>query len=143
MKKEFSKLFTLQAASVCVHECMHVCVRLCMHAHVCVWACVRPCARVCVCALMFVILYPFKSRSSAYVTFHVVNVFSCKHFHNAASFSTRGLIFTSWGCCGLSQRHTSAELAHSFLLRSCVCFCLYGPFNCISFHKFFKQLRFH
>ena len=34
----------------------------------------------------------------------------------------------------------STELAHSFLLCSCVYFCLYGPFNCISFHKFSRQL---
>ena len=27
-----------------------------------------------------------------------------------------------------------------FLFCSCVCFCLYGPFNCISFHKFTQQL---
>ena len=26
-----------------------------------------------------------------------------------------------------------------FLFRSCVYFCLYGPFNCISFHKFSRQ----
>ena len=32
------------------------------------------------------------------------------------------------------------ELAHSFLFCSCVCFCLYGPFDCISFHKFSQQL---
>ena len=31
-------------------------------------------------------------------------------------------------------------LAHSFLFCSCVYFCLYGPFNCISFHKFSWQL---
>ena len=29
---------------------------------------------------------------------------------------------------------------HSFLSHSCVCFCLYGPFNCISFHQFSRQL---
>ena len=34
----------------------------------------------------------------------------------------------------------TAELVHCFLFRSCVYFCLYGPFNCISFHKFFRQL---
>ena len=28
----------------------------------------------------------------------------------------------------------------SFLFCSCVCFCLYGPFNCISFPKFSRQL---
>ena len=33
----------------------------------------------------------------------------------------------------------AAELAHSCLLCSCVCFCLYGPFNCISFHKFSRH----
>ena len=32
------------------------------------------------------------------------------------------------------------ELANSFLVCSCVCFCLYGPFNSISFHKFSRQL---
>ena len=31
-------------------------------------------------------------------------------------------------------------LANSFLFCSCVCFCLYGPFSCISFHKFSRQL---
>ena len=32
------------------------------------------------------------------------------------------------------------ELAHSFLFCSCVRFCLYGPFNCISFRRFSRQL---
>ena len=36
--------------------------------------------------------------------------------------------------------HKPTELAHSFLFCSCVCFCLCGPFNCISFHKFSRQL---
>ena len=27
-----------------------------------------------------------------------------------------------------------------FLFCSCVCFCLYGPFNCISFHELSRQL---
>ena len=35
--------------------------------------------------------------------------------------------------------HIPSELAHSFLFCSCVCFYLYGPFNCISFHKFSWQ----
>ena len=34
----------------------------------------------------------------------------------------------------------SFGLAHSFLFCSCVYFCLYGPFNCISFRKFSRQL---
>ena len=52
----------------------------------------------------------------------------------------RRLTFTWWGCCGLYQRHKPTDFAHSFLFRSCVCFCLHGPFNCISFHKFSQQL---
>ena len=36
--------------------------------------------------------------------------------------------------------HKPTELAHSFKLCSLVYFCLYGPFNCISFHKFSQQL---
>ena len=52
----------------------------------------------------------------------------------------RGLTFSWWGCCGFSFRHWPAELAHSFLFCSCVYFCLYGSFNCISFHKFSRQL---
>ena len=43
----------------------------------------------------------------------------------------RGLTFTWWRCCGLCFWHQPARLARSFLFCSCVCFCLYGPFNCI------------
>ena len=32
------------------------------------------------------------------------------------------------------------SFALSFLFSSCVCFCLYGPFNCISYHTFSRQL---
>ena len=39
-----------------------------------------------------------------------------------------------------SHWHKSTELAHSFLFCSCICLCLYGLFNCISFHKFSWQL---
>ena len=44
-----------------------------------------------------------------------------------------------WGCSGLCLWHKPTKLAHSFLFCSCVCFFLYGPFNCISFHKFSQQ----
>ena len=47
-----------------------------------------------------------------------------------------GLTFTWWGCCGLCFQQKPTEFAHSFLFCSCVCFRLYGPFICISFHKF-------
>ena len=51
-----------------------------------------------------------------------------------------GLTFSWWGCYGLCHRHELTKLAHSFLFCSCVCFCLYGPFNNVSFHKFSWQL---
>ena len=51
----------------------------------------------------------------------------------------RGLTFT-WRCYGFCQRHKSTVPAHSFLFYSCVLFLSYGPFNCISFHKFSRQL---
>ena len=47
-------------------------------------------------------------------------------------FTSYGIKFYFW--------HEPAELAHSFLFRSSVCFGLYCPFNCISFHKFSRQL---
>ena len=53
---------------------------------------------------------------------------------------SHGLTFTLWGCCRLCFWHKPAKLADSALVCSCVSFCLYGPFNCISFHKFSRQL---
>ena len=50
------------------------------------------------------------------------------------------LTFTCWGCCSLCFWPKPTQLAHSFLFCSCVYFCLCGPFNCISFHKFSPQL---
>ena len=53
----------------------------------------------------------------------------------------RGLTFTWWGCYGLCLWRRPTELAHSFLFCSWVLlFCLYGPFNCILFNKFSRQL---
>ena len=48
--------------------------------------------------------------------------------------------FMWWGCCGLCFWHKLTELAYSFLFCSCVYLCLFGPFNCISFHKFSRHL---
>ena len=64
---------------------------------------------------------------------------------------TAAIVILLWGRVptGLPSRggditvyvwHKPAELVHSFLLCSCVYFCLCGPFNCISFHKFSQQL---
>ena len=63
--------------------------------------------------------------------------YSTFNFHPATACR---LNFTWWGCYGLCLWHRPTELAHSFLFCSCVCFCLYSPFNCISFHKFSQQL---
>ena len=53
----------------------------------------------------------------------------------------RGLSFSWWGRYGLCLRYKPTELVPSlFLFFSCVYFCLYGPFNCILFHKFSRQL---
>ena len=50
------------------------------------------------------------------------------------------ITFTWWGCCGSCLWHKPAKLVHSYLFCSCVRFCLYCPFNCISFHKISPQL---
>ena len=49
------------------------------------------------------------------------------------------LTFMWWRCCSLCLWYKPVKLAHSFPFCSCVCFCLYSPFNCISFHKFSRQ----
>ena len=52
----------------------------------------------------------------------------------------RGLIFTCWGCCGKCLDLNQPTLSTPFLFRSRVCFRLYDPFNCISFHTLSRQL---
>ena len=42
--------------------------------------------------------------------------------------------------CFSTRKVPTTELVHSFSFCSCVCFCLYGPLNCISFHKLSRQL---
>ena len=74
-----------------------------------------------------------------------LNVIVIIHHSKASMFfvvlhGPRGLTFRWWGCCDLCFWHKPTELAHSLLFCSCVCFCLYGPFNCISFYKFSRQL---
>ena len=60
---------------------------------------------------------------------------------SSCSFRPCWLTFMWWGCFyGLCKRHKPTELAHSFLFCSFVYFCLCGPFNCISFHNFSRQL---
>ena len=67
-------------------------------------------------------------------------IFLLVGFHLNCFFGPHGLTFTWWGCYGLCLWHELTELALSFLFCSCICFCLYGLFNCISFHKLFQQL---
>ena len=54
--------------------------------------------------------------------------------------SPHGLTFTWWGCWGLCVWYKPTELAHSFYFSSCVYFCLYNPFDCISCYNFSRQL---
>ena len=56
------------------------------------------------------------------------------------SLLSRGFIISWRGCYGSCPRHKPTKLAHSFLLCSYVYFCLYGPFNCISFLKLSRKL---
>ena len=96
-------------------------------ARVCVWVCVCTPPSPPICSLQIICLF--------FVCVHLLtSVISlqkdCPH----------GLTFTWWGCCGLCLWHKPTELAHFFLFCSCVCFYLYGPSNCISFHKFSRQL---
>ena len=51
----------------------------------------------------------------------------------------RGLTITWWGYYSLCFYHKPTQFAYSFLFCSCAFICLYGPFSCISFHKFSHQ----
>ena len=81
-------------------------------------------------------------HSFRYILFVLfVRSFSSSEKTRLTLFTTRpcGLLFSWWGCYGLCHRHKLTKLAHSFLFCSCVCFCLYGPFNSTSFHTFSRQ----
>ena len=84
---------------VCVHVCANMCAMMCvsvcvcaytyMRMNVCVYACVvcvQPCACACVCAYQCMCadisdpIYPSRNRPSAYVTFHVINMFFFTQF---------------------------------------------------------------
>ena len=51
-----------------------------------------------------------------------------------------GSLSRGGACWGWCFWHKPTEIAHSFLFCSYVCFCLYGSFNCISFHEFSREL---
>ena len=73
--------------------------------------------------------------------FHSVNSpDNSPHSHYLLPVCPRGLTFSWWGCYGSCLRHEPTELAHSFLFCCFVYFCLSGPFKCISFHTFSRQL---
>ena len=96
---------------------------------------------VFLCLLVLVLLLPPFLRGQwlivifFYIISHVVG--SDETFGGA---DPRGLTFTWWGCWGLCFWHKPAELAHSFYYVLVSYFCLYAPFNCISFHKLSRQL---
>ena len=71
---------------------------------------------------------------------------SLKTYYSSSSIPQRPLVrcvlFYVISLCVVYVRHKLTELAHSFFLKfySCVHFCFYGSFNCISLHKFSRQL---
>ena len=88
-------------------------------------------------AILFSLCYTVISHSISSVTNSYI-----KNKENTAVIlpGPRGITFTWWGCCCFCFWRKPTKLAHSFLFRSCVRFCLYGPFNRISFHKLSWQL---
>ena len=92
------------------------------HLRVSAYAQMTVCLRIFVCILRPILYWEMQNIWS----------WSCACSH--------GLTFRWWSCCGLCLWHKPFELAHSFLFCSFVCFCLYGPFKCISFHTFSRQL---
>ena len=52
----------------------------------------------------------------------------------------KDLVSWSSSVVHLSTVTPSCVIINSDVLCSCVCFCLYGHFNSISFHKFYRQL---
>ena len=63
-----------------------------------------------------------------------------RHKSPTSLLHSHGLSFTRCRCWNLCFWHKPSELAHSFSFCSCDCFCLFGPFNCISFNTFSRQL---
>ena len=89
--------------------------------------------RFMLCVLIRSLLYVMVDFCSAlfdFCLFDFCSVYRSPHW----------LTFTWLGCYDFCQRHKPTELAQSFFFCSCFCFCLCGPFNCISFHKFSRQL---
>ena len=107
---------------MCVWVC--VCVYVCV-TYVC--ACVFVCACVCACVCE-------RERKGER------NVWKVFVYQIIPLFCPRGLSFTWWGCCSLCLWHNPTDQTHCFLFCSCLCFCLYGLFNHISFHQFSRQL---
>ena len=55
-------------------------------------------------------------------------------------FSPRGLTFTWWGCYGLCSQHKPKEASPLLFILFLCLFLSYGPFTCILFHRFSRQL---
>ena len=68
------------------------------------------------------------------------NYYSTIHTHTLGFIRIFLYLFLILSYLYLCLWHKPTELAHSVLFCSWVCFCLDGPFNCISFHKFSRQL---
>ena len=89
--------------------------------------------------------------NSCWISRHTNNIFSPSlktatiialitrlQLRNIHTFLYHWLTFMWWRCCGSCFWHNQLGLPTPFY--SSVYFCLYGPFNCISFHKFSRQV---
>ena len=116
---------TLLCVRAWVRAC--VCVHVRARAHVCAWGC--------------------------FATSHIEAPTGTLNYENhVLTWRTRqGLVTTITSPTGSPSRggdvtvyvldiNQPSSPTPFFLFCSCVCFCLYGPFNCISFHKFSQQL---
>ena len=87
---------------------------------------------------------PFLPQVLSVIAGHLQNARDFAFDRVPAGSPSRGGDVTVYIFC-LCQRHKPTELAHSFFfffLDSVLVsiFCIYGPFNCLSFHKFSRQL---
>ena len=68
--------------------------------------------------------YQLRKQVQAVQVYCLLSIVYCLLSPPSSCMGPRGLTFTWWGCCGSCQGHTSTELAYSFLICSCVYFCL-------------------
>ena len=109
---------------------------MCRHAYVCVYVCVCVVVWLCVCMparMCACCLFNFLKCMIMSLSFHLLYCFFF-FFSCVPHFSVIGLHFE------LPKALYKFPLLLLLLFIMTVYFCLYGPFNCISFQKFSQQL---